>query len=102
MSLKPSISNTDLAEALAGDVGFLLQEVVQAVNDAPEEDFVGGSEMRVFRAGELFRQKLFERAMQLRVQAAEAAFSPSGRPAATPAEARQQGGPGLQRLDRQR
>lgn len=81
MSSTPRIRDEDLKAALAADFEFLLHETLEAVNDAPAEDFIGGSEMQVFRATELFRKKVFERAMQLRVEAAEAAFSPSARPA---------------------
>lgn len=102
MSPTPKISDAALADALTGDVQFLIDEVVEAVNDAPAEDFIGGSEMQVFRATELFRKKLFERAMQLRVEAAEAAFSPSGGPQGAAAQAGQQRPPNVQRPHRQR
>ena len=80
MAAGSRMTSEDLKEALTADLDLFMHEVVEAVSDAPDSDFIGGSEMQVFRAGQRFRQKAFEHALNLRTQAAEADFSPSGLP----------------------
>jgi hypothetical protein len=66
-----------LAEAMEAEMREYLSSVMQAVNEAPDGAWIAGSEERVRDLSAEFRRKLFERAVQLRVDAAEAAFSPS-------------------------
>ena len=80
MAAGSRITTEGLKEALAADFDFFMHELAEAVSDAPDSDFIGGSEMQIFQAGQLFRQKAFEHALNLRIEAAEAAFSPSGLP----------------------
>jgi hypothetical protein len=54
-----------------------LQSVMQAVNEAPDGEWIAGSEEQVRNLSAEFRRQAFEKAMQLRVDAAEAAFPPS-------------------------
>jgi len=56
-----------------------LQEVMQAVNDAPDGQWIEGSEDQVADVMAKLRQKAYETALQMRVDAAEAAFPPSKR-----------------------
>lgn len=58
-----------------------LQSVMGAVNQAPDGSWIAGSEERVRDLNAAFRQRVFERAVQMRVDAAEAAFPPSARSA---------------------
>jgi hypothetical protein len=76
------ISKEQLKQALAGDIERLLEESVQAVNQAQPGHIIDDSEERVREAAGVFRQKLFEKALELRSQGE--AFSPSGRPGPVP------------------
>jgi hypothetical protein len=62
---------------MRGEVEQVLREVASAVNAAPDGQWIEGSEHQVRDAMGRLRQRVFERAMQMRVNAAEAAFSPS-------------------------
>jgi len=72
------MTKEQLREALAGDFERLLDEVVEAVNQAPPGHIIDDSEEPVRDAAGQFRQKLFEKALELRSQ--REASSPSGRP----------------------
>jgi hypothetical protein len=54
----------------------VLQSVMKAVNNAPDGDWIGGSEEQVRDLLADFRRQVFEKAVQLKVDAAEAAFPP--------------------------
>jgi hypothetical protein len=54
-----------------------LESVMQAVNDAPDGAWIAGSEESVRDLSAGFRRRVFQRAVQMRVDAAEAAFPPS-------------------------
>lgn len=56
----------------------LLREVTEAINAAPDGAVIAGSEEAVRDAVARFRRRLYERGIQLRTDAAKAAFSPSG------------------------
>jgi hypothetical protein len=70
------ITKEQLRQALAGDFERLLDEAVQAVNQAQPGHIIDDSEELVRDAAGQFRQKLFEKALELRSQ--REAFSPSG------------------------
>ena len=57
-----------------------MRRVADAVNQAPDGQWINGSEVQVLEALTEFRRKTFETALQMRVDEAEGAFSP-GRPA---------------------
>ncbi|MFO0804397.1 MAG: hypothetical protein U0791_14900 [Gemmataceae bacterium] len=57
----------------------MLGQVADAVNNAPDGSIIAGSECVVRDVFARFRQEAFERAMQMRVDAAEAAFPPEER-----------------------
>jgi len=50
---------------------------LQAVNEAPDGEWIAGSEEQVRDLSAEFRKRVFEQAVQQRIDAAEAAFSPS-------------------------
>jgi hypothetical protein len=71
------ITKEELREVLGGDFEQLLEATVAAVNQAPPGHIIDASEEPVRDATGVFRQKLFEKALELRSQ--REAFSPSGR-----------------------
>lgn len=73
------ISAQQLEKALRGEFKTLIAEVVEAVNGAQPGRIIAESEEPVRQASALFRQRLYERALQFRQQHSEAAFSPCGR-----------------------
>ena len=56
----------------------MLREVAEAVNKAPDGAWINGSEMQVRDALAVFRRKAYEKALQMRTDAAQAALSPGG------------------------
>jgi hypothetical protein len=65
-----------LRAAVARDFQFLIEEVSAAVSGASDGQWIDASEERVRDATALFRQQLYQKALQLKAQAAEAAFPP--------------------------
>jgi hypothetical protein len=66
------------AESMQQAAEEMLQDVMQAVNDAPDGDWISGSEEQVRDRFAVFREQMYQTALQARIDAAEAAFSPSG------------------------
>lgn len=75
----PQVPPEKLAEALREEAEAYARAVMQAVNQAPDGEWIAGSEEEVRDLSAEFRRRAFERAMQLRINAAEAAFPPSAR-----------------------
>ncbi len=73
------LSASQLKKTLKEEFDGLIHEVVEAVNQAQPGRIIADSEERVRQASALFRQRLYERALQLRQQHSEAAFSPCAR-----------------------
>ena len=71
------VTPEQLAKAMDADYQKLVQQVSAAVNEAPDGAVISGSEELVCETMARFRQKVYEKAVQLRTQAAQAAFSPS-------------------------
>jgi hypothetical protein len=71
------ITKEQLREVLVEDFERLLEAAVEAVNRAQPGHIIADSEEPVRDATGVFRQKLFEKALELRSQ--REAFSPSGR-----------------------
>ena len=57
----------------------MLRGVAVAVNKAPHGAWIKGSEMEVRDLLREYRRKAYETALQMRTDAAQAAFSPGGR-----------------------
>ncbi len=72
------ITKEQLKAALAVDMNKLLDDVVEAMNDAKPGSIIDDSEEPVRDAAGQFRRMLFEKALALRSQSE--AFSPSGDP----------------------
>jgi len=62
------------------DVQGYLKSVMEAVHAAPDGQWLAGSEEQVGDLSAELRRGVFERAVQMRVDAAEAAFPPSAQP----------------------
>jgi hypothetical protein len=65
-----------LQVAVAQDVQQMLEAVSVAVSHAPDGAWIEASEERVRDALAALRQQVFQKALQLKAQAAEAAFPP--------------------------
>jgi hypothetical protein len=74
------IAPDKFVESLQQEMQQYLQSVMKAVNNAPDGDWIGGSEEQVRDLSADFRRQVFEKAVQLKVDAAEAAFPPSAQP----------------------
>jgi hypothetical protein len=77
MSQSPKVSPDAFAESMRDEVEQYLKEMMQAVNEAPDGNWIAGSEEQVRDIAGKMRQRCFEQAIQNRVDAAEAAFPPS-------------------------
>jgi hypothetical protein len=73
------LTASQLKKAMRGEIDTLVEDVVQAVNQAQAGRIIPDSEEPVRQATALFRRRLYERALQLRQQQDEQAFSPSAR-----------------------
>lgn len=77
MEASPRVSPQQFAESMKQEFQEFAQEVMEAVNDAPDGQWIAGSEEQVRDLCAEMRRKVFERALQKRVDAEEAAFPPS-------------------------
>lgn len=79
MSSKPrwKLDVTQLEVLVREDIEKCLQEVTAAVNQAHEGAIIDQSEEPVREALARLRQAIYQKAIQMKVDAAEAAFSPS-------------------------
>jgi hypothetical protein len=75
-----------LAETLEAEYRAYMGRVMEAVNAAPDGRWIEASEVRVNELMNQFKERVFEAALQARVEVSEitaakapAAFSPSGR-----------------------
>jgi hypothetical protein len=89
---EPTFSADALLEQLRERFEQLCQEVTEAVNQAPAGQVINASEEKVRDLLADFRQATFQAAIQLRLDAAQAAFSPSAAPADGGASAEQGAG----------
>ena len=76
----PQLSREAYLAAMRGKLEDLLGQVADAVNDPPPGRVIPDSEERVRDLFAAFRQAAYEAALQMRVDAAEAAFPPSEGP----------------------
>jgi len=75
----PGIDAEKLGQLLKKDFEDCVTEVVEAIEAAKAGAIIDDSEEPVRMATGKLRQKIFEKALQMKVDAAAAAFSPSGR-----------------------
>ena len=81
MSPEPTLSADVLLDQLRGRFEKLCREVTDAVNQAPAGQVINASEEKVRDLLADFRTATYQAALQLRTDAAPAAFSPSAAPA---------------------
>ena len=81
MESVPKLSRGAYVEAMRAKCEELLGRVADAVNEARPGQVIAGSEEQVRDLFADFRRQAYQQAVQMRVDAAEAASPPSGRPA---------------------
>ncbi len=77
MDAAPKVSPKQFSEGLRSELEMFLKLVMQAVNEAPDGEWISGIEEQVRELCAEFRQRVFQEAVQQRIDAAEAAFPPS-------------------------
>ena len=85
METSPRVPPQQFAESMKQEFEEFAKQVMEAVNDAPDGRWIAASEEQVRDLCAEMRRKVFERAVQKRVDAAEAAFPPSARSDDAPA-----------------
>jgi hypothetical protein len=74
-------------QRMQAEIRSVLEQVADAVNDAPTGNVINGSEIAVRDLMGTLRRKAFETAVQMRIDSTESSFSPSqGRPGAAQGE----------------
>jgi hypothetical protein len=79
MKTSPRVSPQQFTESMKQEFEEFATKVMDAVNDAPDGQWIADSEEQVRNLCAEMRRKIFERALQKRLDAAEAAFPPSAR-----------------------
>lgn len=74
---QPRVAKENYVESLRGELEELLGEVMEAVNEAPAGRVIANSEEPVRELMREFRRRAYEKAVQMRADSAESAFSPS-------------------------
>ena len=77
MDAASKVSLQQFSESLRSEMETFLESVMESVNAAPDGAWISGSEEQVRELCAEFRQRVFQEAVQQRIDAAEAAFSPS-------------------------
>jgi hypothetical protein len=77
IGMTPQMDREAFKQQMREELEVLMEEMVEAVDSAPAGRIIRDSEEKVRDLFAEFRQKAFEKAMQAKVDAAEAAFSPS-------------------------
>ena len=72
-----SIDAKQLRKGWQEDFESCVREVIEAINNARTGAIISDSEELVRQTMAKFRQKVFQKAIQMKTDAAEAAFSPS-------------------------
>ena len=80
MESTPQLSRQEFIERMRQKVEEALGHVADAVNEAPPGQIIAGSEEEVRDLFADLRREAYEMAMQMRLDAAEAAFPPSEGP----------------------
>jgi len=72
------VSAESFIAAMKLETQEMLRQVMEAVNKAPDGAWINASETKVRDVMGEYRRHVFEKALQMRVAAAEGAFSPGG------------------------
>ena len=81
MNSTPQMSRQEFIDRMRQKVEETLGRVADAVNQAPPGQVIAASEEKVRDLFADLRQRAYQTALQMRLNAAEAAFPPSDRPA---------------------
>jgi hypothetical protein len=73
----PKLDREAYAEQMRAEFERTLRDVADAVDNAPQGHFIRDSEEKARDALDRFRKMAYEKAVQMKVNAAQAAFSPS-------------------------
>jgi hypothetical protein len=76
----PRVPPQEFANSMKQDMEQYLKEVMESVNNAADGEWIAGSEEQVRDLSAEMRHRVFEAAVQKRIDAAEAAFPPSAPP----------------------
>jgi len=74
----PKLDREKLKAQVLAEFERVVEEVADAVDDAPAGRVIRDSEEKARDALDRFRQSVYEKALQGKISAAEAAFPPSG------------------------
>ena len=77
MEAMPKMSREDYVVLMRQKMEAMLGQVADAINNAPDGYVIAGSEEKVRDLFGELREQAFQTGLQMRVDAAEAAFSPS-------------------------
>ena len=80
MPSEPKLSRDEFIKQMREKMEAMLGKVADAINEAPPGRIISGSEEQVRDLFADLRKEAFEKGLQMRVDAAEAAFSPSEGP----------------------
>jgi hypothetical protein len=80
MESTPKLSRDEFVAQMREKMEAMLGKVADAINEAPPGQVISGSEEQVRDLFADLRRQAFETGLQMRVDAAEAAFSPSEGP----------------------
>ena len=78
--MTPQMDREKFKQNMRAELEVLMEEMVEAVDNAPAGRIIRDSEEKVRDLFGEFRRKAFEEVMQAKVDAAEAAFPPSEQP----------------------
>ena len=77
MEPTPKISRDEYIQQMRQEMEEILGQVADAINEAPPGHIISGSEEKVRDLFADLRQRAYEKGVQMRINAAEAAFPPS-------------------------
>lgn len=80
MDEMPQVDVKSLLPVVREQIEDAVQKIMQAVNDTAPGELITGSEEAARDIGHELTRIIYESALQQRITAAEAAFSPSGGP----------------------
>jgi hypothetical protein len=80
MESTPKMSRDEYILQMRQEMEELLGQVADAINEAPAGHVISGSEEKVRDLFAELRHRAYEKGLQMRVNAAEAAFPPSAGP----------------------
>ena len=72
-----TMDKREFVARMQAEFNRIMEEVADAVNAAPTGKVISGSEMQVRDLMEELRQKVFQTALQMRIDSTESSFSPS-------------------------